>query len=220
MDVDSLLSVQEAAATLGISRQKVQQLISDGRLPAIRIGRGWQVSMVDVTRLRHTGRHAGRPLAAAQAWALLHDAERTGRVRTHRGSAERSAEWLVNLVRRKSTTFRLHGLDTILDVIASEVVPTGETAARVYGFAPSDSRQIVDGYIREPAARLVIARYALVPAIGADLNVLLRVVDPALWPFTRTRRTASELIAAVDMLDTPIDDRSAESSRPVIERYL
>ncbi len=220
VDVDSLLSVQEAAAIVGVSRQKIQQLISDGRLPAIRIGRGWQVTMVDVTRLQHTGRHAGRPLGAAQAWTLLHDAERTGRVHTRRGSAERSAEWLVNLVRRKSATVRLHGLDTILDVIAHEVVPSGETAARLYGFAPSDSQQSVDGYIREPAARSLIARYALVPAAGADLNVLLRVVDPAVWPFTRTRRTASELIAAVDMLDTPIDDRAAESARPVIERYL
>ena len=51
MDVASLLSVQETAVILGVSRQKIQQLISDGRLPAIRIGRGWRVSTVDVTRL-------------------------------------------------------------------------------------------------------------------------------------------------------------------------
>jgi len=43
MDTKDLISVAVAAAKLGISRQRVNILISEGRLPAVRVGAVWMV---------------------------------------------------------------------------------------------------------------------------------------------------------------------------------
>ena len=205
---------------LELSRPKVQQLISQGRLPAVRVGRSWLVSILDVTRFQYSGRHDGRPMSARTAWKLLLDAEQTGRVYTPRGVAERSPGWLVNLTRRRATILRYHALDGLLDDIAEMVVPAGETAAQQHGFAPWAARRILDGYITAAAARQLVARYRLRPAVGEELNVILRSVDVEPWPLDAGCAQVGPLVAALDMLELPIDDRSAETAIPVIERYL
>lgn len=58
-----LLTVAEAAARLGLSRQRVHALIQAGRLPARRFGHAWAIAEADlalVTR-RPTGYPKGRP---------------------------------------------------------------------------------------------------------------------------------------------------------------
>lgn len=67
MDV---LSVQEAAERLGIAPQRVRALIRAGRLPARRLGRAWAIQPAD-PGWDSRPRKPGRPLRAANAWALL-----------------------------------------------------------------------------------------------------------------------------------------------------
>lgn len=51
--VPSLLSVSEAAAILNVSRQRVLQLIHDGRMHGIRVGNGWALYRTEVDEMRN-----------------------------------------------------------------------------------------------------------------------------------------------------------------------
>lgn len=56
---DELLSTTDAGARLGVTRQRVLELITGGRLPARKVGRSYVVRAGDVAALeRHK---AGRP---------------------------------------------------------------------------------------------------------------------------------------------------------------
>ena len=45
------LTIREAAATLGLSRYTVQDLIAEGRLPAVQIGRLWRIPVTSIDAL-------------------------------------------------------------------------------------------------------------------------------------------------------------------------
>src|SRR5665648_445036 len=64
----SSMSVPEAAVRLGVSRQRVLQLIAGGRLPARKVGRAWVLDDVDVARHSRPSR---RPLSVSMAHRLL-----------------------------------------------------------------------------------------------------------------------------------------------------
>lgn len=114
MDVDSLVSLRDAADMLGVSRQKVQQLITEHRLPAVRIGGNWQLSVVDVERCGQSPRRSGRPLEPSRAWQVLRDAESAGQVHMPRSKAKHDAFWLANLVRFAVTSPNCVTLDSSL----------------------------------------------------------------------------------------------------------
>lgn len=104
--------------------------------------------------------------------------------------------------------------------IAGLLVVGGENAGRSYGFAPRGSHVFADGYIRASKVQANVAKFALSTAVGSDINVVLRVIDDIAWPFNRGVSLVEPLTAAIDMLGEPIDDRSVESARPIVERYL
>lgn len=54
-----LLSTSEAAAALGVSERRIRGLITDGRLPAEKIGRDYVIKEVDLELVRE--RKPGRP---------------------------------------------------------------------------------------------------------------------------------------------------------------
>ena len=56
---DKLLSTAETAGQLGVSRQRVLELIGEDRLPAIKVGRAFVVRAADVAKLEL--RSVGRP---------------------------------------------------------------------------------------------------------------------------------------------------------------
>jgi excisionase family DNA binding protein len=62
------IGVSEAGQRLGISRQRVLQMIADDRLPAQRVGRSWSINEVDVARRRVP---VGRPMSIAMARGFL-----------------------------------------------------------------------------------------------------------------------------------------------------
>ena len=59
----TLLSTQEAATRLGISRRRVLALVSTGRLPAQKVGRDWIIQEADLDKVkdRPQGWVKGRP---------------------------------------------------------------------------------------------------------------------------------------------------------------
>jgi excisionase family DNA binding protein len=46
------MSTGEAAASLGVSPNRIRQLVSSGQLPATRLGRDWMIRGADVERYR------------------------------------------------------------------------------------------------------------------------------------------------------------------------
>lgn len=62
------VGVSEAAKRLGVSRQRVLQMIVDQRLPAERVGQSWSIDESDIARRRVP---LGRPLSVDMARGLL-----------------------------------------------------------------------------------------------------------------------------------------------------
>lgn len=62
---DKLLSTAEAAGQLGVSRQRVLELIGEDRLPARKVGRAFVVRATDVANLEL--RSVGRPPSVEKA---------------------------------------------------------------------------------------------------------------------------------------------------------
>jgi len=64
MKEDRLLSTAEVAGQLGVTRQRVLELITDNRLPAIKVGRAYVVRLSDVASLKLL--NVGRPPKASK----------------------------------------------------------------------------------------------------------------------------------------------------------
>ena len=59
MTDEKLLSVKESAEILGVNRQRVQALITEGRLPAKKIGNSYVIKESDLELVKD--RKTGRP---------------------------------------------------------------------------------------------------------------------------------------------------------------
>lgn len=62
------VGISEAAEQLGVSRQRVLQMIAEQRLPAERVGQSWSISEADIARRRVP---VGRPLSMDMARGFL-----------------------------------------------------------------------------------------------------------------------------------------------------
>lgn len=62
------IGVSEAAQRLGVSRQRVLQMIAEQRLPAQRVGQSWAINEADIARRRVP---VGRPLSVDMARGFL-----------------------------------------------------------------------------------------------------------------------------------------------------
>src|SRR5262245_30388132 len=71
MNSSEALTVEEAAARLGISREMVQKLVTAGQLPAQRRAGAWWIDAGAVERRRREPPGTGRPLSGAVAWLAL-----------------------------------------------------------------------------------------------------------------------------------------------------
>lgn len=70
MEAD-VLSVREAAEQLGVSSERVRQLINAGSLPARRSSAGWLLMADAVAERTRSAARAGRPASPRTAWAIL-----------------------------------------------------------------------------------------------------------------------------------------------------
>lgn len=160
---ETLLTAQEVAAELGVSRQRVFALSDAGVLDAMPNGNQTMFAKSSVSRYRRTMRRAGRPFSERMAFAALYiissepaqwlsPSERC-RVRSRLGALD--APTLLDLCRNRSGVrgFWCRGsrLDGVLDRIRPSA-GTGELAGD-FGLTMSDR---VEGYVSEAAVESIV----------------------------------------------------------------
>jgi hypothetical protein len=206
---------------MGISPERVRQLIAAGAMPAVRVGGRWVIDDGDVTR-----RAEGRPWSEAAAWALLWSAlgrsapwlsvkqrQRTGQrlavgVRSHveRLSSRAQPEW-----------FRAHPSALGRLVRDARLVAGGLSAARAVD-ADVVAAEHADGYVRASDVAGLLAEYGLERSTALRGNVVLRVLADV-WPFNPDERAAPALVLALDLLESA-DDRTSRAGRSLLESAL
>ena len=213
------MSAADAAKALGVSLERVRQLIRDGRLDARQVSGRWLVDPNSVDRLAHEQRRAGRPWAATRAWGLL--ALAAGRdvswlapaeIRRLRDVlADRNIGEVASQLRRRADRhpWYVHpGL--IEDLLAEDGVVVG--GARASGQLRDSGP--VDVYIASDVLERLVNRY--VPdQSAAEPNLIARIVQ-GLWPFAHGERTVWPDVAAVDLLERGSDDRARQVAHELL----
>ena len=217
------LTVDEAAARLGVTPQRVRALIRGGDLDAERMGaRQYLVDAESVERRAAAAPRGGRRLSASDAWgvvALAAGGDATWLVRRSRYRLRQLlelrglAELRSRLVARAAVV-RLRAHPSELKALKSDdaIVLSGPSAAsdQRLGLLADD---VVDGYVPESDHDRLVGRHHLKPS--RQPNVVLRVVATPAWP--SNRRYAPLSAVALDLLEDS-DPRSQEIGRELLER--
>lgn len=219
----SIRGVAEAAAELGVSERRVRQMLADGVLDGERIGRAWVIDAGQLRAVGHLRPKVGRPWSAASTWALLaladgKDAELSPVARSRAKS--RLAGGLAHAVGRLAARAELHRFyahPSVLDRLAQapEIVRGGASAA-VDHEVDLLAQDGFDGYVRSSDLGSLVSRFAL-DGDAERPNVVLRVVDDAVWPFSEGQRSADRAVVAVDLLESD-DARSRRSGAELAGR--
>lgn len=183
------MSLVDASAMLGVSAERVRQLVVAGDLPGVRFGNAWAVPRDAVVARRHQANRRGRPLQAARAWREIiagHvDLASAGRYR-ERAAVQRyqlSAGDLAHLA--ADPHVRRSGVAAAIEL--GQLLPLEDAADEFYLPASAATRLLGDiAAVEDPLGR-----------------VILRVVDDAAWPFADepTAPSASPAPAAAVALD-------------------
>lgn len=217
------VGIAEASAQLGVSPQRVRQLVQDGLLPARRIGGRWVFDTEALARRAET-RRVGRPFSSRVAWGLigllesgqapdLDPAERSrlrARLRRQPELAE-VAQWCRHrsqvhwLTGHRSAPPRLLRIGT--------AVPTGASAA---GHDIMDLAS-VEVYLSEPDAKRAVRQLHLHPADPTSANAVIRIPRVPRWPFPDGR--AGPVTVALDLWDAA-DPRSRRTARQLYAAAL
>ena len=190
------MSLKVASQLLGVSPERVRQLVAAGDLPGVRFGNAWAVPRDAVSARRHVSNRRGRPLGAKRAWAAIIagqvDLSNSSRFR-NRGEAHR---------------YSMSAADA--DHLVGDVgaALSGVDAAVHFGEQLSPGSGEVSLYV---SAQMHSALDSLVVAVSDPLgSVVLRVVGDDLWPVVveaSLGRNASPLVvpraaAALDLMES------------------
>lgn len=200
------LTVGQAAELLGVTPDRVRQLIRVGRLHAERFGRAWMVDETDASRVAAVARPAGRPLSPGAAWAEIRRLERGG-PRPDFGALRSTAASL----RARSGEYRFHVHPAAHRRMAEDqrLVAGGAAAAAAHG-APVIVVPPLDFYVRTGDLAAVVADYHPVKGVR---NLTLRPVGESVWPFSDGARIAGPVVSLLDLLDA--GDRGAEEATTI-----
>lgn len=199
------IGVAEAAQRLGVSRQRVLQMISDERLPAERIGRAWSIQESDIAR-RHVP--VGRPLSVSMARGLLVLAagirpdlspRDVSRLRAHMVRLAREASsdgdvaglvrsWLPGRAARREMSVAEADLPGVL---ADDRLALSGVSERL---AAMSSPNLVEGYVAEPDAPKFLADHFAVESDDRSRANLIVHVAEVVPP-------ASPVLVAADLAD-------------------
>lgn len=182
-----LVSLADASSILGVSSERVRQLVVAGDLPAQRFGNAWAVPMDAVVARRHASRSGGRPLGALRAWHEIVsgdvDLGRPGRYRRRAG-----------VVRCEMSQADVESLPA-----AAGALIGGMRAAIAFG-APLIASDDHDLYLSRSAFAQLEPLVAFVPdPLGL---VRLRVVDDVAWGIIAGGELAPRGAVALDLLDS------------------
>lgn len=192
MDHD-LLPLARAAELLGVSAERVRQLVIAGDLPGIRLGDAWAVPGKAVVARRHQTNRRGRPLGARRAWEEL----RAGPVDLGAVSRYRN--------RASIHRGRLPRGDLAFVADHPSVRVSGVAAAVGYGEPLVDDPASAVLYLPASVQAIVSESVAFVEdGLGP---VVLAVVDDSVWPLvsppeagSRSHRLVPPGAVAVDLM--------------------
>lgn len=210
------VGIAEASAQLGISPQRVHQLVQGGLIPARRIGGRWVFDTEALARRAET-RSVGRPFSPRVAWGLiglvesghapqLDPAERSRlRARLRRRPELRElAQWCRNRSQVQWLSGHRSAPAHLLQI--GTAVPTGASAP---GHDILDLGS-VEVYLPERDAKRAIRQLHLHPADPTSANAVIRIPSAPHWPFPDGR--AGPLAVALDLWDAA-DPRSQRAAR-------
>ncbi len=213
----------EAAERLGVSPRAVRLRITDGALPAVKLGRDWRIDEREVARLarRHPG--AGRPLSTAMAWAVLllasgdePGADRLIGLQRYRA---RARHWLPkHPLAEYADRLRERARREVFDAHPSElprlrdrpgILLTGASAADVVGLV--GEAQAMDFYAPETSREAIVAEHALIARSG---DVTVRWMPDELWAAIDVAgRVAPRAAVLVDLLESEDPRARREAAR-------
>lgn len=209
----SMLGVAEAAAELTVSPRRVRQMLVDGVLVGQRVGRAWVIERDQLHQVQQRRREVGRPWSAASAWAVLAladgedpDLSPVERSRARKRLAQGMDEVAGRLAARAGLA-RFYAHPSVLDRLAkAPAVVRGGIRAAVECGADLVVVDEFEGYVRASGLEELVSQFGLDDQ-AARPNVLLRVVDDAVWPFPPGQVVAGRAAVAVDLLESD-DPRS------------
>ena len=191
-----MLTVEEVARRLGVSRRRVQALVQAGHLPAERLGRQWVVRAAALERAENMRvRQPGRPLESAGAWRKIRGVEE-GAVRV----SPRGMDALRRQVRKRAVVRRVYVHRSALPHLLSDPAAVlGGADAAIAAGAPLDAPEVRDLYVR--LADMDRLRGGAGARDDSEGNVVLHAVPDHAWPFAPGEKRASLWVAWLDLAD-------------------
>lgn len=162
-----LLSLADASVLLGVSSERVRQLVVAGDLPGVRFGNAWAVPRGAVVARRQVSNRRGRPLSVERVWESIAlgnvDLSNVSRYR-NRGEAHR---------------YSMSSADHDHLAMNSRVLVSGVAAAAGYSDGVPVALPEAHLYMASSNHRGLAGVVAAVPeALG---SVVVRVVPDGLW---------------------------------------
>jgi excisionase family DNA binding protein len=182
-----LLSLSDASRLLGVSVERVRQLVVAGDLPGQRFGNAWAVPREALIARRHQAGRGGRPLGPMRAWreVVAGDVDLGCR-----GRYQRRAK-VVRCEMSRADVDALSGAVGALDGGVRAAIALGSP------LAASDERDV---YLPRSAFGELGSRVAVVPDPLGPIR--LRVVDDDAWSLIPLDKRAPRGAIALDLLDS------------------
>lgn len=167
-----LLSLADASALLGVSSERVRQLVVAGDLPGVKFGNAWVVPRNSIDARCQVSNRRGRPLSARRAWEQIAagdvDLSNVSRYR-NRGEVHR---------------YEMSASDLEVVVHQDRAVVSGVVAANSFDELLQAEPGAVDLYV---SASLHHELGSFVAAVPAQLGgVVFRVVPDDLWVYVES----------------------------------
>ena len=207
-----LLSLADASALLGVSSERVRQLVVAGDLPGVRFGNAWTVPRESIDARRQVSNRRGRPLSAQRAWEAI-----------AAGDVDLSN---VSRYRNKGEVHRYEMNAADLEFVSRQdrAMVSGAVAANGFGEMLQADGAEADLYV---SASLHDELGSLVAAVPDQLGgAILRVVPNDMWPFVESvavdegpagERLAPRAAVALDLMDSG-DPRHWVAAENLIDR--
>jgi excisionase family DNA binding protein len=188
-------TVKEASGALGVSRVRIQHMITDESIRAELVGSRWIIPRHEVFRIQRLPRHGGRPYSPETCWEIIDDLD----------AGRRPLEWLSEhwyrlTDRVRSVTGRMLP-DLITDVFDDQrVVLGGAHAGSIHGAATRPFQPPLDVYVADALASSYLSSIGLRP-FTSEPNITVHTVSDQQWESVGQSRTVSLVVAYLDLME-------------------